>query len=317
MKRIISFVLVLLICFSCTFVSAERKTVTKDRYYIGAMRVVRCREYVSLREAPYQTAKVLARVPLDSIVLYCSANEKEFEYSPYRAQVHRYYRCEYDGIEGYIQKRFLDKAPEFEPVETKGENVTMTRDEIIGNGEIVLEWKEFNVCVLAAFEVVDENGSSWEQLRVGCFIDDDPTWGYVESVPVTGQFRNLKAFMGGTEDEPQVFVYDAEYGLIMLDLMDGTEGWTLLTSACPLGDAAVVTVGTNTGILYIAGTDGPDPIAISSEGNVLWRSEIDDPDLYGPKEIILNPNALDVVYESGKTAKLEYNGEVISVVDTK
>ena len=28
-------------------------------------------------------------------------------------------------------------------------------------------------------------------------------------------------------------------------------------------------------ILYITGSDGPDPVAISSEGNILWRSQID------------------------------------------
>ena len=316
MKKLICLFFVLIFCFSSAAASAERKVVTKDRYYLGAMRVVRCREYVSLREAPYQTAKVLAKVPLDSIVMYCSSNEREFAYSPYRAQVHRYYRCEFEGTEGYIQKRFLEPAPEYEPVESKSGNELMTREQIIGNGEIVLEWKEFNVSVLAAYDTTDEDGKVWENLRVGCFIDDDPTWGYQESVLQTGETRNLKAFMGGTEDEPQVYVYDAKYGLIMLDLMDGTEGWTLLSSVCPLGDAAVVTIGFTTGILYITGSDGPDPVAISSEGNVLWHSEIDDPEVYGPKEIRLNPNAIDVIYESGKTAKLEYNGELISVVDT-
>ena len=104
---------------------------------------------------------------------------------------------------------------------------------------------------------------------------------YTEAVKQNGKHVTLKAFMGGTEDEPQVYVYDAEYGLTMLDLMDGVEVWTLTKNNCPLGDAAVCTIGENTGILYIAGTDGPDPVAISSEGNILWRSEIDDPEEIG------------------------------------
>ena len=53
--------------------------------------------------------------------------------------------------------------------------------------------------------------------------------------------------MGGTEDEPQVYVYDSQYGLIMLDLMDGIEVWNLMENTCPLGDAAVYTVDTETG----------------------------------------------------------------------
>ena len=91
--------------------------------------------------------------------------------------------------------------------------------------------------------------------------------------------------------------------------------WVLSKDACSLGDCAVVTAGANTGILYVAGSDGPDPVAISAEGNVLWRSVIDDPEIYGPTEIILNPNDIEIHYECGKSVKLEYNGELISISD--
>ena len=315
MKKTLILVFVILFCLCGISSSAERKAVEKDKFYIGAMRVVRCKEYVSLREGPYKTSKQLAKVPLDDIVFYCSNNVRKYAYSPYKAQMSKFIRCEYDGQEGYILKKYLEPAPDFEPVETKAENVLMSRDQIIGNGQIVLEWQEFNVCVLAAYEKTTEDDVTWENLRVGCFIDDEPAWGYVESVKETGQFASLKAFMGGTEDEPQVYVYDAEYGLIMLDLMDGTEGWTLSKTSCSLGDAAVFTVGENTGILYVTGSDGPDPVAISSEGNVLWRSAIDNPDVYGPKSIRLNPNDIEISYESGKIVKLEYNGELINIAD--
>ena len=315
MKRTAAMLFILILLFSWSGVCAERRIVEKDEYYLGAMRVIRCREFVSLREAPYKTAKRLAKVPLDAIVYYCTRNEKTFAYSPYKKQVHQYVKCEYEGQEGYIMTMYLEKAPEYEPVESKAESILMTREEVIGSGEIVFEWKEFNVTVLAAYETSIENEENWENIRVGCFIDDEPTWGYKESVQQTGQFHNLKAFMGGTEDEPQVYVYDAEYGLTMLDLMDGTEQWVLSKDVCPLGDAAAVKAGANTGILYVAGTDGPDPVAISAEGNVLWRSEIDDPEIYGPTEIVLNPNDIEVHYEDGKIVKLEYNGEVISITD--
>ena len=122
--------------------------------------------------------------------------------------------------------------------------------------------------------------------------------------------------MGGTEDEPQVYVYDAQYGLIMLDLMDGIEMWTLMENVCSFGDAAIHTVDTDSGNMYIAGTDGPAPIAVNCDGYVLWQSEIEDPDIYGPYEILLNPYDIQVNYESGKTVKLDYNtGAVIDVTD--
>ena len=316
MKRIIAIITLLVLCVAFSAATAERKTVVKDRYYLGAMRVVHCRDYVSLREAPDKTSSVLAKVPLGSIVLYCTSDVKQFAYSPYKKQIEKFIRCEYEGQEGYILKIYLEKAPEFEPVETRTDNQLMSRDEIIGGGEIAMEWNEYNVTVLAAREYVMEDDEPWETIRVGCFIDDDPIWGYTESVRRTGDGSSLSAFMGGTEDEPQVFVYDAEYGLTMLDLMEGEEAWSLSKTKCPLGDASVHAVGANTGILYVAGSDGPNPVAISSEGNVLWRSFIDDPEVYGPNEIILNPNDIEVRYESGKIVKLEYNGELISISDT-
>lgn len=316
MKKTMFLFFILMLCMFCAGSFAERKTVVKDEYYIGAMRVVKCKEYVSLREGPYKTSKQLETVPLDDIVYYCSNNVKKYDYSPYKAQIPKFIHCEYNGVEGYILKKYLEPAPEFEPVETKAEKQLMSRDEIIGSGKVVLEWKEFNVSVLAAYEQTTEDNKNWEHLRVGCFIDDEPAWGYIESVEKTGSRANLNAFMGGTEDEPQVYVYDAEYGLIMLDLMDGEEGWTLMKTACSLGDASVFTVGANTGILYVTGSDGPDPIAISAEGSVLWRSEIDDPDVYGPESIKLNPNDIEICYESGQTVKLEYDGEVISILDS-
>ena len=317
MKRMFSVILALVICFSCSFASGERKTVKKDQFYLGAMRVVRCKDYVSLRETPDKTGKVLAKVPLGAIVLYCSNNINKYANGKYKKQKDLFIRCEYEGQEGYILKKHLEPAPEFEPAETKQNYNTMTHEEIIGNGNVVLNWHEFNVSVLAACENILEEDSTWETIRVGCFIDDDPIWGYTEAVKQTGQPVNLTAFMGGTEDEPQIYVYDEAYGLIMLDLMDGIEDWTILKTNCSLGDAAVRTVSSQTGILYVAGTDGPDPIAISAEGNILWRSVIDDPEAYEPTEIRLNPNDIKVIYASGKTVMLEYNGEVISITDSE
>lgn len=317
MKRIVSVLLALILCLTCSFACAERKTVKKDQFYLGAMRVVRCRDYVSLRATPDKTGKVLAKVPLGAIVLYCSNNVNKYANGSYKKQRELFIRCEYEGQEGYILKKYLEPAPEYEPAETKQNNDLMYRDDIIGNGEIILDWREFNVSVLGAYEKIPEGDSIWETVRVGCFIDDDPIWGYTEAVKQTGQYVSLRAFMGGTEDEPQVYVYDQAYGLIMLDLMDGIEAWTILKNNCSLGDAAVTAVSPQTGILYVTGTDGPDPVAISMEGNILWKSVIDDPEVYEPTEIKLNPNDIQVFYDSGKTVMLEYNGEVISITDTK
>ena len=315
MRKIISILIALILCLSCSFAAGERKSVVKDAYYIGAMRVVNCREFVSLRETPDKTGTVLAKVPLDAIVLYCSRNVSKYAPGEYKKQAQLFIRCEYEGQEGYILRKHLQPAPEFEPAETKQFNDLMTQEEIRSHGELVLDWNEFNVSVLASYEEADEGGSTWAYVRVGCFIDDIPNWGYTEAVKLEGKPVTLKAFMGGTEDEPMVFVYDEDYGLTMLELLDGTEVWSIRKGECTFGDAAVYTVGEDTGILYIAGSDGPDPIAVSSEGMILWRSEIDDPEVYGPEEIVLHANSIEVTYSSGKAVTLGYNGEMISISD--
>ena len=316
MKKVISVILALVLCMSCSAgTAAARKKVVKDQFYIGAMRVVNCRDYVSLRATPDKTGTVLAKVPLNAIVLYCDNNIYKYERGKYRKQAELYIHCEYDGQEGYILKKHLKRAPECEPAETMQENDRMTKEEIIGNGEVILDWSEFNVSVLAAYEQVVMEDATWEYLRVGCFINDIPNWGYTEAVKLNEKPVTLKAFMGGTDDEPMIYVYDEAYGLLMLDLMDGTEMWTILKDDCEFGDAAVIASRDDTGILYVAGTNGPDPIAVSSEGTILWRAEIDDPEVYEPASIILNPGDIEVIYNSGRSVLLEYSGEVISVSD--
>lgn len=316
MKKTVLLITVLILCFSLNGSSAERKTVVKDQYYLGAMRVVKCEECVSLRERPDKASKILAEVPLDAIVYYCTNNVKKYQNVKYKKQAPLFIKCEYEGQEGYILSRYLEPAPEFEPAETKQNNDLMTREQIIGNGQVALEWQEFNVSVTGAYETITEDDKTWEYMRVGCFIDDEPIWGYTEAVEQTGQYSNLKAFMAGTEDEPQVYVYDAQYGLISLDLMDGTEMWTLLKNDCSLGDAAVYAVDPESGMLFIAGSDGPDPVAITADGTIRWRSEIDDPEVYGPLKIIINAYDIDVIYESGKVVTLEmFDGEAIEITD--
>ena len=315
MKKIMPFIIAVILCLTCSFAAAARRSVIKDQYYIGAMRVVNCKEFVSLRATPDKKGTVLAKVPLNAIVLYCSNNVRQYAPGQYRKQADLFIRCEYDGQEGYIMKKYLQPAPEFEPAETKQNSNEMTKEEIIGNGKVILDWTEFNVSVLAAYEEIAEDDATWACIRIGCFINDIPNWGYTEAVKLSGKPITLKAFMGGTEDEPMVYVYDEGYGLSMLDLMDGTEVWTILKDECSFGDASVIATGNETGVLYIAGTDGPHPVAISAEGTILWRSEVDDPEVYEPTGIILHANDIEVTYDSGKIVLLEYNGELISVSD--
>ena len=62
---------------------------------LGSMEVIRCKEWVSLREKPDTAAKRLAKVPLGAVVSRCEQAGDGWIYA------------EYDGHAGYIQARYL------------------------------------------------------------------------------------------------------------------------------------------------------------------------------------------------------------------
>ncbi len=307
-KRIIAFVAVIILLLGAALASADRIPPERSERYIGAMRVVKCNEYVSLREQPYKTTKALARVPLGAIVYNCSTipQKKSFVYA------------EYEGISGYILVKYLEKAPEFEPAVTSAITKKMTMEELIGDAEIVLDWKDYNISVVAAHEFITEKGIRTEVLRVGCFIDGEPLWGHVETLQTYNDLTMLRAFIGGTEEDPMVVLYDGGYGLTMMDLLSGSEKWTINAGTLNLGDAAAVAVNDENGIMYIAGTDGPDPVAITQEGRILWQSRPNDPELTEPCEIILKNDRILVRYKCGRadgyqTAMFDLTGEIIRI----
>ena len=303
-------VLAFLTCGLVFTASADRLPETKPDNYIGAMRVVWCKEFVSLREEPKKTSKRLAEVPLGDIVYSCTDINDP-----------RFYKCEYQGQTGYVLKGYLIPAPECEPPLSSSITKKMTMEEVTGTGEIVLEWHDYNMSVIAAHEIVTENRKDWEVLRIGCFIDGSPIWGHEEKCEVTGQYTLLKAFIGGVSDDWQVLVFDGAYGLSMLDLLSGKEKWSVTIANCEMGNAAAVAVDAY-GTVYLAGTDGPDPIAISLEGRVMWKSEINNPDVFNPYEISIQNGNVLVKYESGmeegyKLVTLDSSGQLISIRNQK
>jgi len=286
-KKIMAVLFALLLtCSFCLSALADRIPEEHNFRYIGAMKVVRCKEYVTLRNVPYKTGKALAKVPLGAIVYNCRTikEKKSFVYA------------EYEGLQGYILVQFLDKAPEFEPAVTSAITQKMTMDEVIGDGEVVLDWKDFNISVVAAHEYEKGKTINREILRLGCFIDGEPLWGHIETLETYNDQQLLKAFIGGTEDDPMVVLYDGGYGLTMFDLLSGNEKWTIMKGNCDLGDGALTAVNDDDGTMYIAGTDGPHPVAITQEGRVLWKSEIDDPEITHPFEMTLKRDGIEVKY---------------------
>ena len=266
---------------------ADRVIQGKTPGYIGAMRVVWCDEWISLREKPKKTSNRIAEIPLGAIVYSCVECADD-----------RFVQCEYDGQVGYALRGYLWPAPECEPPLSSSVTRKMTAEEVAGNGETVLEWNDYNMSVIAAHEWTEENGKRWEVLRVGCFINEKPIWGHEEKAEEFGQSDMLKVFIGGVEDDWQVLVYDGAYGLSLLDLLSGKERWCVRTTRCSLGNAAATAVDEE-GNIYIAGTDGPDPVAISPDGEILWEAEVNHPDIFDPYEITVENGMIQTKYRSG------------------
>jgi len=306
-RRFLAVLLLLLMMVSVALPAGADRIPEKKAYnYIGAMKVVFAKEWVSLREEPHKTAARLAKIPVGDIVYSC-------------VDIHddKFYKCEYQGMVGYVLKGYLRKASEYEPPESYSITKKMTMEELVGNGEIVLNWKEFNLTVVAAHETVRENRKNWEVLRVGGFLDGEPLWGHEEKLEIKNEANLLRAFIGGVADDWQVILFDGGYGLSMLDLLNGKEKWMVTIAKCPMGDGTVSAVDAN-GTVYIAGSEGPDPVAISMDGHVLWQSNVNNPGVYNPYEITVEGNNILVKYESGMTngyklVTLNQAGEVVSI----
>ena len=308
-KRLLAVFLLVFIALSAVIpAGADRIPEKKPWNYLGAMRVKYVKEWVSLREEPHKTSARLAKIPLGDIVYNCMDIKDD-----------KFYKCEYEGQVGYVLKKYLRPAPEFEPPVSSSITKKMTMEELVGSGEIVLDWKEYNLSVVAAHEITKEkNGKKWENLRVGGFLDGVPLWSHEEKVELKDESNLLlKAFIGGVADDWQVMLFDGGYGLSMLDLLSGKEKWMVTVAKCPMGNGAVTAVDTN-GTVYIAGSSGPDPAAISMDGHVLWQANVNNPGVYNPFEITVDGNNILVKYESGMTngyklVTLNQTGEVISI----
>ena len=97
-KRKIRLFVLLLLCVLAINVTAgaDRVPQEKPKNYIGAMRVVWCKEWISLREEPKKTSNRLAEIPLGAIVYNCVDIGDP-----------RFYECEYEGQKGYALIGYL------------------------------------------------------------------------------------------------------------------------------------------------------------------------------------------------------------------
>lgn len=266
------------------------------------MRVINCESWVSLRELPAQNSERLKKVPLGALVYHCVKSEKGFA------------ACQYEGVNGYILYKYLEPISGTQTEASADEESAIPMEEILQTGYTVLDWREYNIRVLASRIFPDENGS--ETLLLGCYIDQQPIWNVKSTLKHQGTAPMLDAFMGGKIQDPQVMLYNEAQGLSMVDLLTGQTMWVLNAADAPVGGVAAAYTD-DSGVLYLASVDGQKIFAVSSEGKLLWTADIKDTSVDVPVQIGIDMDEIEVVYQNGKKAYLEFTGEVIGVYDEK
>lgn len=267
MRRILTVLLVLaLLCPAVPTVSAEEITEmsgvdSEECVFYGDMIVVDCEEWVSLRAEPSTSADRVATVPLGATVTNCAWYDGDF------------ISCEYNGESGYILAWYLEtpKSP---------------------YGDLILEYS-LHGCTVNAYR---EYSDSSELVYVECLDESGAiVWTHRSFVPFTTELTCADAFIGGTAEAPAVIVFNADKGLYALDFYTGEECWLLPNETAALGGGVCHAVAAD-GTIYIGGYYGPDPVAISAAGELLWESEARH-DAYWMYEIEVTDEGVVATYD--------------------
>lgn len=226
------------------------------------MMVVNCDEWVSLRARPDAGSERLAQVPLYDALYNCRAAENGFTL------------CETaDGVEGYVLSEYLAPVA----FELRGAGEAAAGGDVwdaparFGADGWTLEFPERGMRVLCAREW-DDGG---EKLRASCFdAAGGFVWGLYTATPLVTELNSTNVFAGGTAEQPRLLAYNASLGLAAIDLASGAPAWVLNAETAQLGAGQTAAVAAD-GTIYVGGFYGPDPVAISADGKVLWRSSVD------------------------------------------
>ena len=268
-------------------------------YYLGMMRVANCASSVTLRKEPTTDSNALTQVPLNAVVRSCSVAENGFV------------ECCYEDLTGYILGDYLIVVT----AEDLLSRAPIGYSEIILSNKVILE-TSVNGLSLAACREYESGG---ERLKVGAFDENARNvWSLSTATVDFTELDQTDAFLGGTEEKPLLMVHNSQIGLMCLDIPTGEILWTLKNETVSLGASICHAVSEN-GTMYIAGFYGPDPVAITMDGEVLWMSDVGNGDVFWPYQIELQTNAIVVKYDSYSQTNgfyvvfYDYKGETLWV----
>lgn len=255
MKRRALILLAALLALNC----AAAETASWPGEGTDRRKVVNCDEWVSLRAEPYTSSERVTQVWLGDTVYNCEKHSNVFT------------ACEtYAGQRGYILSEYLAEASyrvRMAPETVEGTPIWDDPADFDGGWEV--EFAQLGLRVLCARSYDGEYGG--ELLRASCFdAQGGFIWGLsTESLNVT-ELTTTDAYAGGTPDHPLLIVHNADLGLAAVDPATGWTVWVVDGAVVDLGASQAHALAGD-GTLYVGGYYGPHPVAISADGDVLWR----------------------------------------------
>lgn len=233
--------------------------------YHGDMKVIKVKQAVNMRKGPSTDTASVGKVPVDTVLSGCTQEEGS-----------DWIKVQYEGKDGYIRSDFLEKV-----------------EAVIANEFTILsaEIKGLNIQADRQYE------GNYEVQTVYCLDgNENEMWRYTTRAEVT-ELTQTDCFIGGTQDMPIVYLYNAVEGLYAVEPASGEVQWKLPRSQAELG-ASVSHAVADDGTLYMGGYYGPDPVAIDIDGNVLWQSDVGDDTITWLYAMELTADALVCQYGS-------------------
>ncbi len=318
MKRILA-CLIAVACLLTAFALAEEPKPTMT------MKVIKCKQAVNLRKGPSTDTDSLGLVPLDTELTGCVAEEGT-----------DWVRVTFQDVTGYIRNDFLEliavEQPETGEEEEEEVYVPIADRPLVAEAPIadinqasgytddslVLEQNLGDVRVVGRRIYMPAN----EYLMVvGLDANGNQLWKREVMTPDLTEMTQTDALIGGTAAAPLVLLYDDWLGLTALDPATGAIRWEITKEQIFLGGSVSRVVDAN-GTLYIGGYYGPDPVAISANGEVLWQADCSDRAAHWMTSMELTENGIECWYGSIKsdegettaTVVYDFNGAVKEII---
>ena len=251
------------------------------------MKVVNCNEWVSLRERPDVNSERLEKIPLGAVVKECYPYSDEFTVGVYNGKL------------GYILSEYLTYDTSSVPLcdiwntNSSFVSATMPYEPLVSSGDVVLD-ETVGSCRIVAVRTAESD----EVLRVCCYDGNrDALWGYTTYLGYVTELNATDAFLDGTAQDPKLFIYNSDIGLFMVNALTGERVWDLYTEELSLSGGLSYTSDED-GTLYLTGYYSDDLVAVSVSGQILWRANPGNPEIYWPYQIRLEDGCVVADYDS-------------------